>query len=54
MSLNTWTDITCPSGCDTGVTYVAIPASHNCILAPKLSQVSDLYVVPTGAADAFT
>lgn len=54
MSLNTWTDVTCPSGCDTGITYVAIPALQNCVLAPKLSQVSDLYIKPTGAADAFT
>lgn len=54
MSLNTWTDITCPSGCDTGLTWGAIPATQNCVLAPKLSQVSDVYIKPTGAADAFT
>lgn len=53
MAQNTWTDITCPPGCETDLELVAIPADQNCIEVPLLSQVSDLYITPTGASEAF-
>lgn len=56
MSLNIWTRAfdDCLSGCGDGTfNLVAIPADQNCSEIPDLSQVSDLYITPTGATDAF-
>jgi len=53
MVLNTWTDITCPSGCDDNLDFVALSPDQNCVTVPNLSQVSDLYITPNNATDAF-
>lgn len=53
-TLNTWTDISCPSGCDSSLQFAAIPTDQDCILPPKLSQVSDVYWQPTGAEAPFS
>ena len=47
--INTWTDLTCPIGCATGVQYVAIDADQSCVPVPKKSQVNMLVITPDGA-----
>lgn len=52
-AINTWTDITCPSACGATLNYGALPEDPNCVSVPPLSEISDIYITPTGATDAF-
>lgn len=46
--------ITCPADCATDNVWPAIPAEQNCASYEQTrSQVSDLIIIPTGAADVF-
>lgn len=51
-SLNTWNDITFPSDCD-DYNLGAIPEDQNCLIAPVLSQVSDLFIKAENAPAPF-
>lgn len=51
--LNRWADLTCPDGCDEGLDFGALSVNQNCVEIPNLSQISDLYIIPDGAVDAF-
>lgn len=51
--LNTWTDITCPSACGATLNYGALPSDPNCVSVPPLSEISDIYIQPTGATAPF-
>lgn len=51
--LNTWTDITCPAACDDTFLLPALPSDPDCLLTPSLSQISDLFITPCGAANPF-
>lgn len=53
-TLNSFTDITCPSACSTDLNLVAIASDQTCVKVPFKSQVSRLYIRPDGAADPFT
>jgi len=47
--------ISCPADCATDNVWPAIPADQDCpSYEQSLSQVSDLIIIPTGAADVFT
>lgn len=52
---NTWTRTFdgCPSGCDDELLLVALPEDPDCVVIPDLSEISDLYIEPTGADSAF-
>lgn len=52
-TLNTWTDITCPSACSTALNLVAIASDQTCVLVPFKSQVSRIYITPDSGTDAF-
>lgn len=52
-SINTWTDITCPSACGGTLNYGALPADPDCVSVPPLSEISDIYIQPTGATAPF-
>lgn len=52
-TINTWTDITCPSACGAALNYGALPEDPDCVSVPPLSEISDIYITPTGATDAF-
>ena len=44
----------CPAGCDDGLLLTAIPEDQDCTsYTLGRSQVSDLYIRPTGAPDIF-
>jgi len=50
MTLNDFLGVTCPSDCDTDVQLPAIADEQNCTTYDiTLSQVRDLYIIPTGA-----
>lgn len=53
MALNTWTDVTCPSGCGASLNYGALPVDVSCVLPPPLSEISDIFMQPTGATAPF-
>jgi hypothetical protein len=48
------TFLTCPADCSTDLDYLAIDVDQDCAPALLKSEVSDLFFVPTGAADPFT
>lgn len=52
--INTWTDITCPSACGATLNYGALPSDPNCVSVPPLSEISDIYIQPTGATAPFS
>lgn len=48
------TFLSCSSDCDAELLFPAIPAEQDCTnYSVELSQVSDLYIIPTGAGDIF-
>ena len=51
--INTWVGISCPSACGGTLNYGALPTDPNCVSVPPLSEISDIYIRPTGATDAF-
>lgn len=53
--INTWTRTfdDCPSGCDDELLLVALPEDPDCVVIPDLSEISDIYIEPTGADSAF-
>lgn len=51
--VNTWTDVTCPSACGGTLNYGALPSDPNCVSVPPLSEISDIYIQPTGATAPF-
>jgi len=53
-TINTWTDITCPSGCGASLNYGDLPSNPNCTVSPPLSQVSDIVIQPDSASAPFT
>ena len=52
-TINSWTDITCPSACGVALTYGALPSDPDCVGIPPLSEISDIYIQPTGATAPF-
>lgn len=52
-AINEWTDITCPSACGVALNYGALPSDPDCVSIPPLSEISDLYIQPTGATAPF-
>lgn len=51
--INTWADVTCPSACGGTLNYGALPADPDCVSVPPLSEISDIYIQPTGATAPF-
>ena len=52
-TINTWTDVTCPSACGGTLNYGALPTDPDCVAVPPLSEISDIYIQPTGATAPF-
>ena len=51
--INTFKDLTCPTGCTTGVQYKAIGADQTCVAVPNKSQLNNLIITPAGAPAVF-
>lgn len=51
--INSWSDITCPSACGGTLNYGALPSDPDCVSVPPLSEISDIYIKPTGATAPF-
>lgn len=52
-TINTWTDITCPSACGGTLNYGALPEDPNCVSVPPLAEIQHVYIQPTGATAPF-
>lgn len=51
--INTWASPSCPSACGGTLNYSALPADPNCVSVPPLSEISDIFIQPTGAPAPF-